>query len=187
MIRLYCMPGAVGLILILLLSGVTMAHDACRWEVPNRAVFVAPDQPVTEGDRSTYSGTLRVFVTEIESRWDDSDDLPFHNAMLSLAINEIFSIDDDDTLTWVQIWDGHNYEYQTGLTFGDVTENNIKVIAAVYNQGGYNGYSDPPSGAQFIVNEVDACAGAVCGETGYNQVIGDFTHSVLVEDGSTTW
>ncbi|MCK4655686.1 MAG: hypothetical protein KAT85_01605 [candidate division Zixibacteria bacterium] len=63
----------------------------------------------------------------------------------------------------------------------------MKVIAAVFNSSSYTGYSNPPSSAPFAVHEVDATAGATSGTTGYNVETESFTHSVLVEDGSTTW
>ncbi len=181
MMRRYCLPGATGLILILFLFGSAYGvEDACRWESPHSYVPSALETVLQSGDKDTYSGTIRVYVTEIIGRWEDAGDSAFHNAFLSFALQEGISLTETDTLSWNLEWDGNDFG------FGDIQEDNIKVMAAVFNSAGYTGYSDPPSGQPFTVHEVDACAGATSGTTGYNEVTEDFTHSVLVEDGSTT-
>jgi len=189
MMRRYCMPGAVGLALVLLLSGAAAGiEDACRWESGNRITVPVQENPAIEsGDRDLYSGTIRVYVTEITGRWDDENGVPFHNAFLSFALEESVILSETDSLMWSLQWDGHDYTDMNGLPYSDVREDNIKVTAAVFNSASYTGYSDPPSGYPFAVHEVDAAAGAKCGGTGYNLTASDFTHSVFVEDGSTTW
>ncbi len=140
------------------------------------------------GERDSYDGTLRVYVTELVGRWNNPDNDAYHNAFLAFAIREEFSLSSSDTLTWYTVWDGHDYFDDSGQSFGDLEEDNVKVIAAVFDADGYTGYSDPPDTfCDFTVNEVDACAGATCGSPGYNMVNADFTHTVLEEDGTTTW
>ena len=187
MMQRYCLSGAVGLVLILLLIGTATGEDACRWIPPDHVTSYTPEPPAGSSERGTYTGTLRVYVTEIIGRWDDNDNVPFHNLFLAFALEQYVSLDDDDTLWRSVQWNGHNYVDAEGQPFDDIQENNIKVIAAVFNSSGYPGYSDPPSGAEFVVHEVDACDGATSGTTGYNETADGFTHSVLVEDGSTTW
>jgi hypothetical protein len=174
--------------LLLFLSGHAAAvDDACRWESPNGVTYVAT-QPAMESDnRDTYTGAIRVYVTEIEGRWDDSDGKPFHNAFLGFALEDDISLGDNDTLTWEVLWDGNDYFDGDGFSYGDLQEDNVKVIAAVFNSASYTGYSDPPANAPFAVHEVDACAGATPGRTGYNLTASGFTHTVFVEDGATTW
>jgi hypothetical protein len=184
--RRYCLPGAVGLVLILLLSGTGTAEDACRWEPPDHLAIPAPEPAAVSGDRDVYTGTIRVYVTET-GRWKDHNGKPFHHAFLGFALEEYVSVNETQTLTWDLEWDGNDYEDANGQDYGDLRQENVKVIAAVFNPDGYPGYSDPPSGGEFVVHEVDATAGAVPGETGYNVVSEDFTHTVFVEDGSTTW
>jgi len=188
MMRWYCMPGAAGFALILLLCGTAMGiEDACRWEPPDHNVATAQEPAGIAGDRDMYTGMIRVYVAEIEGRWRDEDGLPFHNAFLSFALEESVFLNETATLTWDIEWDGHDYADADGYTYADLREENVKVIAAVFNSAGYPGYSDPPSGAEFTVHEVDASAAATSGTTGYNEVTEDFTHTVFVEDGSTTW
>ena len=186
MMQRYCLLGAVGL--ILLLSGSAMGtEDACRWEPPDHVAVTTPEPAEETGDRDTYTGMIRVYVMEKVGRWEDSDDSLFHNALLAFALQESISLAETDTLTWELQWDGHDYDDASNQPYDDIVEGNMKVIAAVFNSSSYTGYSDPPSGAPFAVHEVDATAGATSGTTGYNEETESFTHSVLVEDGSTTW
>ncbi len=189
MIQRYCWPGVVGLILVLLLFGTaTGIEDACRWESSNQTTVPVQETPaLLSGDRATYTGTIRVFVTEKVGRWSDSQGKPFHNAFLSFALEEAISLNETDSMMWHLEWDGNDYDDAEGDPYDDVVESNIKVIAAVFNSASYTGYSDPPSGYPFTVHEVDAVAGAKCGGTGHNLTFGTFTHSVLVQDGGTTW
>jgi hypothetical protein len=178
----------VGFILSLLLLGTAMGvDDACRWEPAGDTPAFSPRPAAQSGDRDEYTGTIRVYVTEIIGRWQDDIDSSFHNAFLAFALEEDVTLAETDTSSWQLVWDGHDYFDANGSPYSDIQEDNVKVIAAVFNSAGYTGYSDPPSGAPFVVHEVDATAGATCGTTGYNEVTEDFTHSVFVEDGSTTW
>ncbi len=162
-------------------------EDACRWEAPADDVASISKRVMGSGNRDAYTGVIRVYVTEITGRWTDDWGGPFGNAFLAFALEESIFLDETDTLTWELEWDGHDYLDEDGVPYGDLQEDNVKVIAAVFNSAGYPGYSDPPSGLEFTVYEVDACAGATCGTTGYNLVIDGFTHTVLAEDGTSTW
>lgn len=189
MARRYCTPIAVGVCLMLLCVGTASGHDACRWQPDEATIAPMQESPnLQSDDRDMYTGKLRVYVTEMEGRWRDDDGIPFHNAFLSFAIPDDFVfLSDTDTLTWDVEWDGNDYTDNDGFTFGNVREEQVKVIAAVFNSATYPNYSDPPDGAEFDVHEVDACAAATSGVTGYNESNVDFTHTVMVEDGSTTW
>ena len=134
------------------------------------AVTTAGQSTGNPSGRESYDGTLRVYVTELVGRWNDPDNDAYHNAFLAFAIREEFSIGSSDTLTWYTVWDGHDYFDDSGQSFGDLAEDNVKVIAAVFNGDGYTGYSDPPDTfCDFTVNEVDAAAGATCGSPGYSR------------------
>lgn len=181
------MPGVVGLILLLLL-GTASGHDAVRWEPPNRVTPQAEVTPVLEsGDRDTYTGMLRVYVAEKRGRWEDNDGEIFSNAFLGFALVEPVTVGENDSLEWSVEWNGADFHDVDGHPYNDLAENNVKVVAAVFNSASYTNYSDPPSGAPFAVHEVDAVAGTMPGRTGYNVAPTGFTHTVLVEDGATTW
>lgn len=132
--------------------------------------------PVSESrDSLPYDGTLRVYIIEPESRWDMYDGQPYHYALLDIVSTEQLSIDYLDT-------------YQDTITWnGEVYEDNIMVMAAVFNPEGIQQYAYPPSENPFDAYYVDAAAGAHPGETGYNTVIENFTHTVFIEEGTATW
>jgi len=132
--------------------------------------------PVSETrDSLPYEGTLRVYIIEPESRWDMYDGQPYHYALLDIVSTEQLSIDYlgnyQDTLTWG----------------GDVSENNIMVMAAVFNPEAIQKYAYPPSSNSFDAYYVDASAGVHPGETDYNKVMENFTHTVFIEEGTATW
>jgi hypothetical protein len=160
-------------------------EDVHGWQAPADQVVSTPVSAMLSGERDTYEGTLRVFVTEIIGRWNDWDGNPFHNAFLSFALEEDFTLNETDSLTWQLGWNGNDYFDVHGVSYGDIEESNIKVIAAVFDSDSYTGYSDPPSDHPFAVHEVDATAAAVCGKTGYNLNTSDFTHSVFVQDAGS--
>jgi len=128
-----------------------------------------------------YDGHLRVYVIEPVSRWDDYKGEPYHFAFLDLAIDEELSIQFEDTYTTQAIWSGQESGY------GNINENNIMVIAAVFNPESKISYAYPPTGHPFDAHYVDAAAAAKPGETGYNTVNDDFTHTIFIEEATATW
>jgi hypothetical protein len=142
------------------------------------SIAVATGSAAVDTDVS-YSGYIRVFVTEINSRWHDAAGRSFRYAFLDFALRDTFYLGPEQQLTWDTVWDGSG--------FSNLDQANIKIIAALYDSSCYTGYSYPPDGWEFDIHEVDACAAAVCGETGHNLKTADFTHTVLVEDLTASW
>ena len=83
---------------------------------------------ITNEGSSTYIGHVRVYVTEITSRWSDNDDNPYHYALLDYALNKYVSIAGGDTWEETTIFDGA--AQHGNLTFEDITPDNIQVIAS---------------------------------------------------------
>ena len=111
---------------------------------------------------SPYEGRLRVYVTEPESRWEMADHKPYHYAVLDFAYDDVLSIDYLDTYEDTIIWSGN------------VDEDNVMVIAALFNLDANTGYAYPPFSNSFDAHYVDAAAGATPGNTGYNTVTEEF-------------
>ena len=128
-----------------------------------------------------YTGDLRVYIVEPSSRWDNYDRDPYHYGFLDFAIEETLSIDYLDTYTTETTWIASEAGYS------NVKENNVIVIATVFNPEVNKAYSYPPANNPFDAHYVDATAGAEPGETGYNTVTEDFTHTVFVEEGTAGW
>ncbi len=186
MARLRVILGFIASILILCNSGSLFARDDLPREVTGPGLVFSHTSAV-ESASGTYSGTIRVYVVEDPSRWLNDNDQPFRNAFLDFALQEDVSLGEGDSITWEILWDGHDYFDANGQPYDDLQETNIRVIAAVFDSSGYPWYSDPPSGNEFAVHEIDASAEAKCGTTGYNMLNADFTHSILVEYAAAGW
>ncbi|RLF41318.1 MAG: hypothetical protein DRN12_03515, partial [Thermoplasmata archaeon] len=122
-----------------------------------------------------YKGHLRIYIVEIESRWDMENGAPYHYAMLD------FAFDDDISIRYLDTYeDTINWQ-------GDVDRDNVIVMAAVFNAEEHTGYADPPDGRPFKAHYVDAAAAAKPGETSSNTVNDQFTHTVFCEVGTASW
>jgi len=128
-----------------------------------------------------YDGYLRVYVVEPVSRWDNYDGDPYHFGFLDFAIDEELSIDYQDTYTKQVTWNAQQAGYS------NVEEQNIMVIASVFNPASEIRYAYPPSTNPFDAYFVDASAAVVPGEAGYNFANETFSHTVFCEEGTATW
>jgi hypothetical protein len=122
-----------------------------------------------------YVGTLRIYIAEPISRWNMYDGEPYHYAFLDFAYNNEISIEYEDVMEDTITWNG------------DVSENNVIVIATIFNSKANTGYAYPPSTNRFDAYYVDATAGAKPGNTGYNIVTENFTHTTFIEEATATW
>jgi hypothetical protein len=122
-----------------------------------------------------YQGHLRIYITEPISRWNMSNKQPYHFGSLGLADDENLSIQYQDTFSKSFIWSG------------DVQENNVMVMAAVFNQKSQTAYAYPPNQNPFEAHYVDAAAAAAAGNTSHNTVSENFTHTVFIEEGTASW
>jgi len=99
---------------------------------------------ITNEGKLPYLGKIRSYVTEIESRWEDSTGKPYHFALLDYAINRFVLLIPKKTKTITGNFDGAaNHGNQT---YPDITSDNIMVISTISNwiphyRLGYN--SDP--------------------------------------------
>jgi len=162
---------AICIILLFLLSSMTF-FEAKKIEEKNDII---KSQKTDSISNTTYKGVLRIYIAEPISRWNMYDEEPYHYGFLDFAYNNEVIIDYQDTIEDTIIWDG------------DVEENNVIVIATVFNSKQYTGYAYPPSGNKFDAHFVDATAGSMPDNTGYNIVKNNFTHTVFIEEGTATW
>ena len=160
------------LALVIILSSTSLGNSISNSVKENKAI---------SNNNRAYAGNLKVYVVEPESRWDNYDDEPYHFAFLDFAIDEELSLNYGDTYNREVTWSAQNAGYD------NVAQDNIMVIAAVYNPLGYLSYAYPPMKNPFDGFYVDAAAAAEPGETGYNTVNGEFTHTVFVEEATATW
>jgi len=84
---------------------------------------------IKNNDDKFYFGILKAYVTEIESRWLNTDGLPYHYALLDFAFNRPILLFPEQTKTISKVWDGN--KNRNGVVFDDITEENIMVISTV--------------------------------------------------------
>jgi len=102
---------------------------------------------------NSYQGHLRAYVVEPRSRWNDHDGNPYHFGFLDFAVDK--DVDVEGTLSEQTTWNGSDAGY------GDITRDNIMVIAVLFDSEGHTSYSDPPSNSHpFTAHYVDAVAAA---------------------------
>jgi hypothetical protein len=156
--------GALLLVSILLLSPLVAASAL------NNSVLKT--QTVNEGNR--YQGQLRVYIVEKESRWKMQNRQHYQYALYDFAYDDPVSIRYQET-------------YEQSINWkGDVSENNVIVMAALFNSEGHTSYAVPPNERPFTAHYVDAAAAATPGETGFNTRNEEYTHTVFVEEGTAT-
>lgn len=165
-------------------SGTESAYRTAISQSSNRAVYdvditvnftwlggtnMQIDCEVKNNEGSTYTGTVRVFITEVISsmNWKDTSGKLYTYPLLDYAFDDDgsgvdVSISAGGTWSDSTTWDGTNHG------FPSVTENNIAIIGAVYNDDWYQGYAYPPSTNPFDAYYVDDCAAAGSGGTPNN-------------------
>ena len=114
---------------------------------------------VTNEGNSFYFGKVRTYVSEIESRWIDYDGNPYHNGFLSYAFDDILFLTPGSSKTFTTTWDG-TADYN-GITFGDITEDNIIINTAVFHwiphiRTGYEGSQYTQKYLSFFADQSDA-------------------------------
>jgi len=122
-----------------------------------------------------YNGYLRIYIVEPVSRWNMYGGRPYHNGFLDFAYDDSISLEYlkpfENLITWK----------------GDVSEENVFVIAAIFNPIAEIGYAYPPSSKPFEAYYVDATAKAYPGQIGNNTRNNEVTHTVFIEEGTATW
>jgi len=89
---------------------------------------------VTNNEAEDYNGHLRVYIMEKESRWLDANNQPYHNGLLYIPLDKPLSVPKSnpmarsDTYSFTRLWIGSLFG------FGDITEDNVIVLAAVFDQ-----------------------------------------------------
>jgi len=106
---------------------------------------------VQNNEATNYPGKLRIYVQELESRWNDYSGNPYHHALIDMAKNIVIDIPAGEAISDSFIWSGSTAGYP------DVTMENLQVILGVFDDEVHIGYSDPPSGSPFNAYYSDEC------------------------------
>ena len=127
---------------------------------------------------------LKVYIVEPVSRWmDNSGYYRWDFGFLDFLHDTTLSMGYLETFQQTRSWHGSDH----GFLDTSIHEDNIMAIAVVFdtNIAGVN-YSDPPGGQAYFIYNVLAAAGAKPGIPGYDTAWGGSTHTVFVEEASTT-
>lgn len=168
----------VSIVLIFVISSLTTV----AFETVNRFDNQKILSSLVNNDTPPYEGHIRVYVVEPVSRWDNYDRDDYHFGFLDFAINKRLSIEYMDTYEETVIWDASDAGYN------NVEEDNIIVMAAVFNPESEQKYAYPRESKNlFDAHYVDAATAAFPGETGYNTVTENFSHTVFIEQATAPW
>lgn len=103
-------------------------------------------------ENDSYSGKLKIFITEINSRWTTKIGTPYHYSFLDFASNQDITLNGKENKSFSGIiWNADD------AGFSDVEHVNLFVIAALYNSEYSQGYSNPgenenPFNAYYVDN-----------------------------------
>jgi hypothetical protein len=154
---------------------------ACKLETEFGKQVVSDGETALGSDsRGLYEGQLRIYVVQLTSNYQNSQNDPWHNYFLGWALDSLITLDYLDNFST-------SVNYTPLTTQPDLELDNVKVIAVMFNKlEGHPADSDPYSGdGNFTAYYADACAAALPGETGYNDGSGAWSHTVFVEDYSS--
>jgi hypothetical protein len=96
---------------------------------------------IKNNEQSQYNGFIRVYITEIVSRYTTYYGNPFHFGFLDFAINKQISIDAGGNYFKNVTWNGNEHEDSHGDDFGDIESDNIQLLLEIFNTND-DGYLD---------------------------------------------
>ena len=136
-------------------SAITAAENR---EVPKIRVTVSAENISTKDEiatsvqvenagQSTYTGRLRVYLTEIiSSQYNDYDGKRYRNGFVDFIMNEDISVPANSLKTFTADWPRGTLDYE-----------NLKIIAVVFSSIGNSAFSDPPGNTNaFTAHYADA-------------------------------
>jgi len=116
---------------------------------------------ITNNEGGDYDATLKIFITEIVSRWDDYDGNKYPFAFLDYAYDGDISVPAGESFFVHAEWDGSENTNKTGSSFdyGDIDPDNIMLIAALFDTFPHpKHHSSSPN--IYTANYVDETVGA---------------------------
>ena len=117
---------------------------------------VSCEVTILNNEENAYNGFLKIYLTEINSRWYDYDGNPYHFGFLDFIADTNINIPPKEKINLFYEWNPAESEYN------DVDPSNLMVIAVLFNSQEHQGYSDPPDNTkEFTAYYVDDDAGDV--------------------------
>ncbi len=145
-------------------------------------LLAANAQTVVPDERAGYSGTLRVYVSEPNSRYVNTNgSVAYHHGFLNYAIDRPINVGANTRYETSQVWNS------VTNGFGTISQSNIEAVAVVFVDTFVVADGAPPEGYWFNAYYADGCASAAAGSVGQNATTSGYTHTVFVEEGTATW
>ncbi|OYT29162.1 hypothetical protein B6U98_03065 [Thermoplasmatales archaeon ex4572_165] len=91
---------------------------------------------ITNNEPFLLNGSIRSHITEILSRYYTTQGHKYHNGFLDFAFNKDIIIPPYETYNDTVIWDANLHKDAHGDSFGDITQDNIKVYLGVFDKNG---------------------------------------------------
>lgn len=116
-------------------------------EYKNTTDTIAASVLLVNGESSTYTGRLRVYLVEIiSSQYNDYNGAKYKNAFVDFIINEDISVSGNSIKT-----------VTVNRSVGSLDYENLKIIAVVFNSAGNDAFSNPSSNENpFTAHYADA-------------------------------
>ncbi len=167
--------------LILLIALPAMAVvDASRIDNVNNIGEIPPppQDQLLRSPGAVYTGFIRVYITEVSSRWLNSWGTPYHYAFLEYALDEGMTLNDGQVI---------EFDTTVDISGWNVAVDNIAIVSSVFDSAQTLSFANPPSGSFFMANYSDAAALAYPGGYGMDTAYGTYTHTVFMEEATATW
>jgi glutaredoxin len=100
---------------------------------------------VKNNEKETYSGRLKVYLTEIVSQWNGYDGKPYHYGFVDYTINKAISIDANGGKNFSDTRSVSDYDYE-----------NLMIMAVVFNSESAGRYEYPAENNSFDAYYADA-------------------------------
>lgn len=105
-------------------------------------------------DASTYSGTIKIYITEINSRWADYNAEAYSYALIDYGLEQTITVQPNGMKSFTKLWNAQS------AGFPDIVKENIFVIAAVFTDTSEKRYANPDEGeSPFNAYFCDAAMG----------------------------
>jgi len=106
---------------------------------------------IQNNEQTQYSGFIRVYITEIVSRYYTYYGNPYHFGFLDFAFNKEITIDAGGFYQDNVTWNGNEHEDSHGDDFGDIESDNIQLVLEIFNTDN-DGYVDETVMARITDN-----------------------------------
>lgn len=163
-----------------ILINLTFKWDETKKQLENTVI-------VENKDDAAYSGTIKIYITEINSRWTDYNAEAYTYGFIDYGLIKDITLQSGERKTFSETWDAEN------AGFSDVVKENLFVIAAVFTSSSEKRYANPDTGEYpFDAYFCDAATGLRVSEGILPPTIGiktprEYTHYLFGREKHNTF